>query len=188
MGKNKMTMSSNGHIARSALLASTMLAAPHMANAVDTTVADNNGTLPLPTGQFVTPMAIPGAVQQFLNPGLANYPNFVANEAVRSQLSPDGGTLLILCAGYNNNLDKNAHNDLAASNQYIFVYDVTGANKTKPVLSQVIQQFNSYVGLVWAPDGKTFYATGGADDAVYAYTKTGGRWAQAAKISLGHNG
>jgi DNA-binding beta-propeller fold protein YncE len=93
-----------------------------------------------------------------------------------------------LCAGYNNNLDKNAHSDPAASNQYIFVYNVAGPNKSNPVLSQVIQQTNSYVGLLWAPDGKTFYATGGSDDAVYVYAPVGGRWSQAAKISLGHNG
>ena len=33
--------------------------------------------LPLPTGQFVTPLAIRGAVQQFLNPGLPAYADFV---------------------------------------------------------------------------------------------------------------
>jgi YVTN family beta-propeller protein len=150
--------------------------------------AEDSDRMQLPTGQFVTPTVLPGAIQQFLNPGLANYPNFVANEAVRSQLSPDGTTLLILCAGYNNNLDKNANSDLAASNQYIFVYNVAGPNKSNPVLSQVIQQGNSYVGLLWAPDGKTFYATGGSDDAVYVYAPVGGVWSQAAKISLGHNG
>ena len=61
--------------------------------------------LQIATGQFVTPTAPRGAVQQFLNPGLAAYPNFVAGEAVRSQLSPDGTTLAILCAGQNS-LDK----------------------------------------------------------------------------------
>jgi DNA-binding beta-propeller fold protein YncE len=142
----------------------------------------------LPTGQYITPTALPGAVQQALNPGLANYPDFVANEAVRAQLSPDGTTLLVLCAGYNSNLDKNAKTDLAASNQYIFVYDVSGRNKAHPMLRQVIQQTNAYIGLVWAPNGKAFYATGGNDDAVYQYTQSGGMWTQAAKIGLGHNG
>ena len=50
----------------------------------------------VPSGQFVTPTAIRGSVQQFLNPGLSAYPNFVAGEAVRSQLSPDGTTLAIV--------------------------------------------------------------------------------------------
>src|SRR5262247_432823 len=53
------------------------------------------------TGQFVTPTAVRGAVQQFLNPRLPAYPDFVAGEAVRSQLSPDGNTLAVLCAGQN---------------------------------------------------------------------------------------
>jgi hypothetical protein len=39
----------------------------------------------LATGQYVTPTALHGAVQQFLNPGLPAYPDFVAGEAVRSQ-------------------------------------------------------------------------------------------------------
>ncbi len=183
-----MSRFSNNRLLKACLLASTMLAAPLAALAgIDTTIADNNGTLPLPTGQYVTPTAPTGAVQQFLNPGLANYPNFVANEAVRIQLSPDGATLLILCAGYNTNVNATGNVDVSASNQYIFVYNVAGANKTKPVLSQVIQQTNAYAGLVWAPDGLSFYAAGGSDDAVYAYAKSGGIWVQSAKIGLGHN-
>src|SRR5512139_1995304 len=55
----------------------------------------------LPTGQYVTPDFVKGAVQQYLNPGLAAYPDFVAGEAVRSHLSPDGATLAILTAGQN---------------------------------------------------------------------------------------
>jgi hypothetical protein len=47
----------------------------------------------LPTGQYVTPTAISEAVQQYLNPRLPAYPDFIAGEAVRSQLSPDGTTL-----------------------------------------------------------------------------------------------
>jgi DNA-binding beta-propeller fold protein YncE len=155
---------------------------------------DDASRMQLPTGQYVTPTALPGAVQQYLNPGLKDYPNFIANEAVSARLSPDGRTLLVLCAGYNSNLklDTTAASgfstDTAASNQYIFVYDVSGGNKAKPALAQVIQQTNSYIGLVWAPDGKTFYATGGNDDAVYQYSQSGGKWTQAAKIGLGHNG
>jgi YVTN family beta-propeller protein len=142
--------------------------------------------LQLATGQFITPTFIRGAVQQFLNPGLPAYPNFVAGEAVRSRLSPDGTTLAVITAGHNS-LDKpDGTLDTAASTQFIFIYDVTGANKTKPLLKQVIQQTNSHVGLVFSPDGKTLYATGGADDAVYAYTVTGGTWSLAAKIALGH--
>src|SRR5690242_8428999 len=67
------------------------------------------------TGQYVTPTAPGGAVQQLLNPGLPAYPNFVAGEAVRSQLSPDGKTLAILCAGQNSLVKPDGTNDTAAS-------------------------------------------------------------------------
>src|SRR5262249_50306955 len=52
-------------------------------------------------GQFVTPTAIKGSVQQLLNPGLAAYPDFVAGEVVRVRVSSDGTTLAILTAGQN---------------------------------------------------------------------------------------
>src|SRR5271166_4949865 len=173
---------------KAALLATTMLAGPQLARAeVDTLTEGNNGTLPLPTGQYVTPTApLTNAVQQDLNPGLAAYPKFVAGEAVRSQLSPDGTTLAIICAGQNSLYDTTGTVDKPNSTQYIFLYNVAGANKTSPKLSQVIKQTNVHVGLVWSPDGSTLYGTGGNDDAVYAYTKTGGTWSQSAKIALGH--
>ena len=148
----------------------------------------NTGLLPLATGQFITPTAIPGAIQQPLNPNLPAYPSFVAGEAVRSQLSPDGTTLAILCAGMNSLVAASGTVDTANSTQYIFLYDVTGANKTKPVLTQVIKQTNAHVGLVFSPDGNTLYAAGGNDDAVYVYTKNAGTFSQAARIALGHSG
>ncbi|MBO0752988.1 MAG: hypothetical protein J2P53_12800, partial [Bradyrhizobiaceae bacterium] len=97
------------------------------------------------TGQLITPTAIPGAVQQDLNPGLADHPNFAADEAVRSRLSPDGTTLAIITAGYNELSDLNAAGTGAVTvdhTQYIFIYNVAGKNKTKPVLQKVIQQAN----------------------------------------------
>ncbi len=173
---------------KASLLATTMLVTAPLAHAaVDTLVDGNNGTLPLPSGQYVTPTApLANAVQQDLNPGLPAYPKFVADEAVRSQLSPDGTTLAIICAGYNSLYDTTGKVDKANSTQYIFLYDVSGGNKTAPQLAQVIKQTNAHVGLVWSPDGGTLYATGGNDDAVYAYAKTGGVWSQSAKIALGH--
>jgi YVTN family beta-propeller protein len=140
------------------------------------------------TGQYVTPTALRGAVQQFLNPNLAAYPNFIAGEAVRSQLSPDGKTLAVLCAGMNSLDTPAGSTDASASTQYIFLYDVSGNHKQAPQLTQVIQQVNSHVGLAFSPDGNTLYAAGGRDDAIYAYGKSGASWAQMAKISLGHAG
>jgi YVTN family beta-propeller protein len=148
---------------------------------------EHHQQIQLATGQFITPTAARGSVQQMLNPGLAKYPDFIASEAVRSQLSPDGKTLAVLTAGFNSLAGASGQTDVANSTQYIFIYDVSGANKTKPALSQVIKQTNSHVGLVFSPDGKTLYATGGVDDAVYAYTQNGGAWSQSAMISLGHH-
>jgi DNA-binding beta-propeller fold protein YncE len=142
--------------------------------------------LPLPTGQFITPMAIDGAVQQYLNPGLAAYPNFVAGMAVRSQLSPDGSTLAVITAGQNSLYKPDGTVDVPNSTQFIFLYDVEGVNTANPALTTVIQQVNAHVGLVFSPDGRTLYAAGGNDDAVYVYTRSGRRFTAATPIALGH--
>lgn len=147
---------------------------------------DDRGRIQLPTGQLVTPLALEGADQQFLNPGLPAYPEFVAGEAVRSRLSPDGTTLAIITAGQNSLYKPDGSVDAANSTQYVFLYSVGGANKTKPVLTQVLKQFNAHVGLVFAPDGNTLYAAGGSDDAVYVYTRTGATFTAAGPIALGH--
>jgi YVTN family beta-propeller protein len=146
----------------------------------------NHDLVPVASGQYVTPTAIPDASQQFLNPGLSGYPDFVAGEAVRSRLSPDGTTLAIITAGQNSLYKKDGTVDAANSTQYIFLYDVNGPNSAHPALMQVIQQANSHVGLVFSPDGNTLYAAGGSDDAVYVYTKGPGGFAAAAPIPLGH--
>ena len=144
--------------------------------------------LQLATGQYITPTALRGATQQVLNPRLPAYPEFGAGEAVRSQLSPDGTTLAILCAGQNS-LDKpDGTTDKANSTQFIFLYDVRGAHARSPLLTQVIQQTNAHVGLVFSPDGGTLYASGGRDDAVHAYTRSAGSWSLARTIGLGHGG
>jgi YVTN family beta-propeller protein len=138
------------------------------------------------TGQYVTPTAVKDSEQLFLNPGLPAYPNFIAGEAVRSRLSPDGTTLAILTAGHNSLVKPDGTNDVPNSTQYLFIYNVAGANQSSPVLTQVIKQVNAHVGLVFSPDGNTLYAAGGNDDAVYVYTKSGSAFAAAAPIALGH--
>src|SRR5262245_55949039 len=137
-------------------------------------------------GQNVAPTAIEDAVQQYLNPGLQEYPDFIAGMAVRSQLSPDGTTLAVITAGQNSLVKSDGTTDTANSTQYIFLYNVEGANKSNPALTKVITQTNSHVGLGFSPDGNTLYAAGGSDDAVYVYTKSGGSFSPAAPISLGH--
>jgi DNA-binding beta-propeller fold protein YncE len=148
---------------------------------------DKNQNSATPPGLYITPTALPRAVQQVLNPGLSNYPKFVAGEAVKAVVSPDGTTLAILTAGMNSLIDSTGTKaDTAASTQFLFLYDITGVNKTKPVLKQVIQQLNAHVGLVWAPNSKTLYAAGGCDDVVYVYSNNGGAFAPSGTISLGH--
>jgi DNA-binding beta-propeller fold protein YncE len=158
---------------------------------------------PTPPGLYITPTVLAHAVQQNLNPGLVlpyfatNYPDFVAGEAVKAVVSPDSKTLAILTAGMNslyfpNNCEPGMPGctvgkiDASASTQFLFLYDISGANRTSPVLKQVLQQPNAHVGLVWSPDGRTLYAAGGCDDAVYAYSNNGTSFALSSKISLGH--
>jgi YVTN family beta-propeller protein len=150
---------------------------------------NNGGLARIATGQFITPTALEGSVQQFLNPGLPSYQNFVAGMAVRSQLSPDGTMLAILTAGQNSLYKPDGHTvDTAASTQFIFLYDVQGANRAHPSLRQVIQQVNAHVGLAFSPSGNALYAAGGRDDNVYVYTKSGGAFSPAGSIALGHGG
>jgi DNA-binding beta-propeller fold protein YncE len=163
---------------------------------------DDDKKSPTPPGLFITPTALKDAVQQDLNPGFAlpyfatNYPNFIAGEAVKAVVSPDGTTLAVLTAGFNSLYFPNTDDltdpnlgkvDKTASTQFLFLYDIAGANKAKPALKQVIQQLNAHVGLVWAPSSQTIYAAGGCDDTVYAYTKSGGNFALSAAINLGHS-
>src|SRR5262249_24945855 len=114
------------------------------------------------------------------------YPDFIAGEAVRAQLSPDGSTLAVLTAGQNSLYKPDGTVDVANSTQYIFLYNVDGANKATPALTQVIKQTNAHVGLLFSHDGNTLYAAGGNDDAVYVYTKSGSGFAAAPAIALGH--
>jgi DNA-binding beta-propeller fold protein YncE len=164
------------------VLALTILVFAGLANAQN----ENDGKSATPPGLFITPTALENAVQQVLNPGLTNYPNYVAGEAVKAVVSPDGTTLAILTAGMNSLYNSAGNVDPAASTQFLFLYDITGPNKKSPALKQVIQQLNAYVGLVWAPNSQTLYAAGGCDDVVYVYGNNGSSFVSRGTISLGH--
>src|SRR5437660_558777 len=166
------------------VLALTILVFAGLANAQPDHDGDQKS--PTPTGLYITPTALANAIQQPLNPGLTNYPNFVAGEAVKEVVSPDGKNLAILTAGMNSLYDSTGTVDTAASTQFLFLYDISGVNKTNPVLKQVIQQLNAHVGLVWAPNSQTLYASGGCDDAVYVYSNNGTSFSLSNKINLGH--
>ena len=193
-----MRMFRFGELSKALVLAAAILVFAGLANAQrgEGRDDDDDKKSPTPPGLFITPTALPNAVQQLLNPGLTNYPDFVAGEAIKAVVSPDGKTLAILTAGMNSlyyaNTSANATAgligkvDTAASTQFLFLYDIAGANKSKPVLKQVIQQLNAHAGLVWAPDSKTLYAAGGCDDVVYVYSNNGTSFGLSSKISLGH--
>jgi YVTN family beta-propeller protein len=144
----------------------------------------------LPDGQTITPTAAAGALFQTLNPHLADHPGYRAGQAVRTALSPDGTTLLVMTSGYNllnyTGGTKSGQPEPADSTEYIFVFDVSGAHQNAPVQTQVLPIPNAFVGLVWAPDGRHFYASGGVSDAVFAFAQSGGAWAPSATIPLGH--
>jgi YVTN family beta-propeller protein len=166
------------------ILAWTILVFAGLANAQHNNDHDRKSATP--PGLYITPTVLANAVQQPLNPGLTNYPNFVAGEAVKAVVSPDGKTLAILTAGMNSLYDTSGNVDTTASTQFLFLYDISGTNKTNPVLKQVIQQLNAHVGLVWAPNSQMLYASGGCDDAVYVYSNNGTSFSLSNKISLGH--
>lgn len=113
--------------------------------------ANIQGTF-LPTGVQITPTAAPGSTLEYLNPGLSDFPKFIASGAMSTVKSPDGKTLLVLIGGYNSLSDKNGNTIPKDSNQYIFVFDISTG---KPVKKQIIQLPNTFVGIVFDPAGKT---------------------------------
>jgi YVTN family beta-propeller protein len=145
----------------------------------------NDGEL-LPTGQRITPTAAPGSVFRTLNPGLSSDPDFLAGQAVSSAVSPDGKTLMVLTSGFNRLSDADGTAIPEASNEYVFVYDIS---RGEPVQKQVLQVPNSFVGLAFAPNGKSIVVSGGVDDTVHVFALGASGWAESgAPIALGHGG
>ncbi len=138
----------------------------------------------LPTGVRITPQAASGAQLAELDPGLTRYPHLRAGNAVSSALSPDGSHWLVLTSGYNRYQDKTGKTDAAASNEWVFVYDV---RNDAPQLSQVLPVPNAFCGLAWNPRGNEFYVSGGVDDTVHRFMFANGKWVEhQPAIALGH--
>jgi YVTN family beta-propeller protein len=141
----------------------------------------------LPTGQLLTPTAAPGAQLQALNPHLADLPNFTADGAVTSVLSPDGRTLLVLTSGYNQENftsgPRAGQVNPADSGDYVFVFDVSGP---EPREKQALRIPSAYGGLAFAPNGNTFYASGGDQDLVHVFALADGAWREQPPLKLGH--
>ncbi len=137
----------------------------------------------LPTGQRITPEAATGAQFGTLNPDLKDFPDFRVGMASTTLVSHNGKTLLILTSGFNLLSDPSGKKP-AHSNEYIFVYDISGRTPKK---LQVLGVPNSDSGIVFAPDDSRFYVSGGVDDNVHIFAKTNGMWAEEGKpIALGH--
>jgi YVTN family beta-propeller protein len=146
----------------------------------------------LATGQTVTPTAAPGSHLLDLNPGLRPIPGvqllpgqdvtkYVAGQP-EATVSPDGRTLLVMTSGYNGLADISGNVIFPYSTEYVFVYDVSGAD---PLLHQVIQVPFTFDSLAFAPDGQTFYVSGGQDDVVHVYTDGPAGWSESgAPIAL----
>jgi DNA-binding beta-propeller fold protein YncE len=165
------------------------------------------GSAQLPSGFFITPLAAPGASFQRMPTHVRPDGSADANSAERALRSPDGTALLVLTSGYNtffyNDMKqpiKHAVLDprtgqpsqvMTQNAEWLFLYDIRGG---KPILKQSVNLPDSYHGLVWQPDGKRFYVSGGIDDRVYVYaTNSAGATADATFapdapfILLGHN-
>ncbi|HSV03668.1 MAG TPA: hypothetical protein VLI41_10735 [Phenylobacterium sp.] len=145
--------------------------------------ADLSRGEPTPTGQAITPAAAPGAVFQALNPDLPDNPGFTAGQASAVALSPNGRTLLILTTGFNRMLGADGKAIRDQSDEYVFVYDVSGR---APVKRQVLRVANTFLGLAWAPAGDRFYVSGGVDDEVIEFTGAPGGFKAARSFPLGH--
>jgi YVTN family beta-propeller protein len=151
----------------------------------------------LPTGDFITPKAAPGASLLPLNPGMAGAPNFVADHASSAVTSPDGKTLLVLTSGYNetNWIPTTApspgvvgYENPALSGEWVFVYDISGG---AAVQKQVLTIPNSFSGIAFNPSGTEFYVGGGQDDDVHVFDLSGGTWSEntsgGSPVALGHS-
>lgn len=132
----------------------------------------------LPTGQSMTPYAVPGSTFREINPGLASSPNYAVGQAVSTAVSPDGRTLLVLTSGYNKDSDP------ATVTEFVIVFDISGGT---PVQMQALPVPNAFCGVAWAPDGTAFYVAGGQDDNLHVFRKAGSDWAESGKpIPLKH--
>jgi YVTN family beta-propeller protein len=131
------------------------------------------GRVLLPSGQVLTPLAAPGAQQQYLATGRQS--QLVAGGAMATAVSPDGKTLLVLTSGYT----------VGKSPQQIFVYDISAL---RPDKKQTIKIQNSFAGIAFNPNGMAFYVGGGKDDNIHIYSlRNNGSWTEADKpIPLRH--
>lgn len=162
----------NGYLLLGLLVAAAILVLGIQTISAQTTnlVGDiGNGASLLVNGQIITPTAAPGSTYATLATGVRSDGNADAAEAVSTDLSPDGKTLLVLTSGYNRNyrdettgqniiypvLDPVTGAETTTTTnkaEWVFVFDVSSGLVKK----QQINIPNTYIGLRWAPDGQRF--------------------------------
>jgi YVTN family beta-propeller protein len=148
-------------------------------------------------GQQITPLAPQGSQFVPLNPGLPDNPNWLAGQAVTTVVSPDHKTLLVLTSGYNRVFNGNivppgpasAQYNLADSNEYVFIYDISTPTA---IQKQVVQLPITYNGIVFDPSGARFFVSGCTTDNVHTINLSAtGKWGEeqprTPQLALGHN-
>jgi YVTN family beta-propeller protein len=157
-----------------------------MFGGLSSSTAAQNTDMPqsVSSGQVITPLAPTGAAFSELNPGLKDFPRYTVGQAVKTVISPDGKTLLILTSGYNRLNNAQGIRVAADSNEYVFVFDLTNDRLRQ---TQVLQVPNTFVGLAFSPAGDRFYASGGVDDNVHIFSKAEGAWVEnVTPVALNH--
>jgi YVTN family beta-propeller protein len=148
---------------------------------------DDDDDLPstlLPTGKRITPLAAPRSRLQSLNPGLPDFPNFIAGQAMSTVVSPDAKTLLLLTSGFNRINDTQGKPIPAASEEYIFVFDISAGF---PKQTEVLKVPNTFAGITFSADGTRFYVSGGKDDNLHTYSRASNHWQEDGNpIPFGH--
>ena len=139
----------------------------------------------LPTGQWLTPLAVPGARFTPLVTHAGPMPETVADGAAAVVASPDGRQMLILTSGYDRFNGADGAIVEAQSQQYIFVYRIDGATSRRV---QTLTVPNSYSGIAWLPDGTGFVVAGGVDDTIRHFTRSAAGFREDGKPTvLGHS-
>ena len=132
-------------------------------------------------GQQITPLAPQGSRFVPMDPDLTWDPalpagqGWLASQAVTTVVSPDHKTLLALTSGYNRVNNSNVVPPAGsipwytpASNEYVFIYDIS---TPRPIKTQALQIPNTYNGIVFDPSGAAFYVSGGPSDNIHVVTR-----------------
>jgi YVTN family beta-propeller protein len=136
----------------------------------------------LPDGSELSPDAAPGGHTFELDPHLPQVPWLRASGAMA--LATDGKRLALLTSGFNRVFDAEGQRVGPASQQYVFLYDVSGGDV--PRETAVLQLPESFSGLTFGPGGALF-VSGGPEDDVRIFEAQDGSWREVRPpLRLGH--